>query len=168
VACHEPTAEPLPDDFNSALFYLSDKKSYNPTGFRWLFHPGVPLVWGVSQQHERIQVVKRYGAVIGLREERIEHYRRLHASVWDGVLAMIRQCHIHNYSIYLRRLPDGQYYLFSYFEYTGQDFEADLAKMAADPVTQEWWKVCMPCQIPFEDRSNGEWWAGMEEVFHLD
>ncbi|MDD4175314.1 MAG: L-rhamnose mutarotase, partial [Kiritimatiellae bacterium] len=42
----------------------------------------------------------------------------------------------HNYSIFLRKLPDGEYYLFSYFEYTGTDFAADCDRMAADPVTQ--------------------------------
>ena len=112
--------------------------------------------------------MKRYGTVVGLREEKVEEYRRLHASVWDGVLAMIRQCHFRNYSIYLRRLPDGRHYLFSYFEYTGEDLKADMARMTADPVTQDWWKVCMPCQIPLEDRATGEWWASMEEVFHAD
>jgi L-rhamnose mutarotase len=112
--------------------------------------------------------MKRYAAVIGLHEGKIEEYRQLHVKVWDDVLATIRQCHIQNYSIYLRRLPDGQHYLFSYFEYTGQDFAADMAKMAADSVTQEWWKVCMPCHSPFEDRAPGEWWAHMEEVFHAD
>jgi L-rhamnose mutarotase len=112
--------------------------------------------------------MKRYASVIGLREDKIEDYRRLHASVWNEVLAIIQQCSIRNYSIYLRRLPDGQHYLFSYFEYIGRDFEADMAKMAANPITQEWWKVCKPCQIPFEDRAAGEWWAGMEEVFHAD
>ena len=112
--------------------------------------------------------MKRYGMMVGLREDKVEEYRQLHASVWDDVLAVIRQCHIQNYSIYLRRLPDGQHYLFSYFEYTGRHFATDMAKMAAAPITQEWWKVCMPCQIPLADREAGEWWAGMEEVFHLD
>ena len=112
--------------------------------------------------------MKRYGAVIGLREDKIKEYRRLHANVWDEVLAVIRQCHIQNYSIYLKRLPDGHHYLFSYFEYTGQDFAGDMAKMAAAPITQEWWKLCMPCQSQLADRAPGEWWANMEEVFHLD
>ena len=81
---------------------------------------------------------------------------------------MIQQCHIRNYSIYLRQLDDGSHYLFSYFEYTGDDFEGDMAKMAADPTTQKWWSVCMPCQKPLENRAADEWWAGMEEVFHAD
>ncbi|MBM3475975.1 MAG: L-rhamnose mutarotase [Armatimonadetes bacterium] len=112
--------------------------------------------------------MQRYGMVIGVREERIEEYKALHAAAWSDVLAMIEACNIRNYSIYLRRLPDGQHYLFSYFEYVGADFEADMAKMAADPTTQRWWGVCKPCQQPLPDREVGEWWAPMEEVFHCD
>ena len=112
--------------------------------------------------------MKRYGSVIGVRAEKLEEYKTLHAAVWPDVLAMIKQCHIQNYSIFLRRMPDGQHYLFSYFEYTGADFAADMAKMAADPKTQEWWAVMMPMQVPWETRAEGEWWAEMEEVFHTD
>jgi L-rhamnose mutarotase len=112
--------------------------------------------------------MKRYGTMIGLKAEKIEEYKALHGAVWPEVLRMIALCNIHNYSIYLRKLPDGKYYLFSYFEYTGTDFAADCARMAADPITQKWWSVCMPCQEPLPDRANGEWWAGMEEVFHCD
>src|SRR5438477_3914464 len=83
--------------------------------------------------------VQRYGSVIGLRAEKIEEYKKLHAAVWPDVLRVIKECHIQNYSIYLRKLDDGNYYLFSYFEYTGDDFKADMAKMAADATTQKWW-----------------------------
>ncbi len=112
--------------------------------------------------------MKRYGSVIGLRADKVAEYKRLHAAVWPDVLRMIHQCNIRNYSIFLRRLPDGQYYLFSYFEYVGTDYAADMAKMAADPVTQRWWTHCIPCQEPLPDRAEGEWWATMEEVFHYD
>lgn len=107
--------------------------------------------------------MKRYGSVIGIRPEKLEEYKKLHAAAWPDVLKMIRECNIQNYSIYYK---DG--YLFSYFEYTGTDLDADMAKMAADPVTQEWWKLCKPCQVPLETRAEGEWWANMEEVFHTD
>jgi L-rhamnose mutarotase len=113
-------------------------------------------------------VMKRYGMVIGLRPEKAEEYKRLHAAVWPDVLRMIRRCNIRNYSIYLRTLDDGQPYLFSYFEYHGDDFEADMATMAADKTTQQWWALCKPCQKPLDSRGDGEWWAGMEEVFHED
>ncbi|HUS48028.1 MAG TPA: L-rhamnose mutarotase, partial [Phycisphaerae bacterium] len=80
-----------------------------------------------------------------------------------AVLKMIRSCNIRNYSIYHK---DG--WLFSYFEYVGDDFKAEMAKMAADETTQKWWKLTDPCQEPLETRAEGEWWAGMEEVFHSD
>ena len=112
--------------------------------------------------------MKRYGMVIGVRAEKLDEYKKLHAAVWPDVLKMIQECHIRNYSIYLRQLDDGQHYLFSYFEYTGADFAADMAKMAADPTTQRWWSVCIPCQKPLEQRASGEWWADMEEVFYAD
>jgi L-rhamnose mutarotase len=112
--------------------------------------------------------MKRYGSVIRVRPDKLDEYKRLHAAVWPGVLRMISECHLHNFSIHLRRLDDGQYHLFSYFEYTGDDFAADMAKMAADPETQRWWAVCKPCQDPLDSRAPGEWWAGMEEVFHCD
>jgi len=112
--------------------------------------------------------MKRYGMITGLRAEKLEEYKRLHAAVWPDVLRRIKQSHIQNYSIYLRQLDDGQPYLFSYFEYTGSDFAADMAAMAADEATQRWWAVCMPCQKPLASRAPDEWWATMEEVFHCD
>ena len=112
--------------------------------------------------------MKRYGMVIGLRAEKIDEYKKLHAAVWPDVLKMIHACNIRNYSIYLRQLDDGRHYLFSYFEYVGKDFAGDMAKMAVDPTTQKWWSVCKPCQQPLDRRTPDEWWASMEEVFHED
>ena len=109
--------------------------------------------------------MQRMGQVIGLNAADIAEYKRLHAAVWPDVLKMITACNIRNYSIFLKE-PENL--LFAYFEYHGTDFAADMAKMAADKVTQEWWAVCMPCQKPLETRAEGEWWAGMEEVFHHD
>ena len=110
--------------------------------------------------------LSRHGGLVALRPEKIEEYKRLHQAVWPDVLRVIHEVSIRNYSIYLRRLPDGVHYLFSYFEYIGSDFTADMARMSAHPVTQAWWAVCSPCQTPLTDRSPGEWWASLEEVFH--
>jgi len=107
--------------------------------------------------------VHRYGLMIRVKPGCFEQYRRLHADVPAPVLETIRACHIRNYSIYHR---DGV--LFSYFEYHGEDFEADMAKMAADPATQRWWDVCKPLLEPLQTRAPGEFWADMEEVFHCD
>jgi L-rhamnose mutarotase len=107
--------------------------------------------------------MKRYGMVIKVKPERLEEYKKLHAAVWPDVLAVIKKSHIQNYSIFLK---DDT--LFSYFEYTGENFEKDMAYMAEQPITQKWWEFCVPCQEPLETRQEGEWWADMEEVFYFD
>jgi L-rhamnose mutarotase len=104
--------------------------------------------------------MKRFGQVIRVRPDKYEEYKRLHAAVPPDVLQMIRECNICNYSIFHK---DG--WLFGYFEYTGTDFAADMARMAADPKTREWWDVVGPMQEPVETRKPGEWWADMEQIF---
>ncbi len=107
--------------------------------------------------------MKRYGWLIGIKPEMIEEYKKYHARVWPEVLDTIRKCNIRNYSIFL---VDDR--LFAYYEYHGTDFAADMAKMAADPKTQEWWTIMDPMQQPLENRRPGERWTELEEVFHTD
>jgi L-rhamnose mutarotase len=110
--------------------------------------------------------IRRYGKVIGLRADRVKDYKRLHAQVWPEVNAAIHNNNVRNFSIFLRKLADGAYYLFMYFEHAGEDYEADMQKIAADPATQRWWRLTDPCQEPLPDRRPGEWWADMEEICH--
>ena len=105
----------------------------------------------------------RFGQMIKVRHDGLAAYKKWHANPMPGVNEMIKACHLKNYSIYSR----GDY-LFAYFEYDGDDFDADMAKMAADPNTQAWWDVVKPLMQPLEDRSEGEFWSDMEEVYHLD
>ena len=109
--------------------------------------------------------MRRMGQVIGIRPDRIAEYKRTHAAVWPDVLAMIAQCNIRNYSIFLRE-PENL--LFATFEYHGTDFAADMEKMKQDEATQRWWAIHDPMQEPLPTRKEGEHWAPMEEVFHVD
>lgn len=109
--------------------------------------------------------MQRMGMVIGVKPDMVDTYKRLHAAVWPEILALLADCNIANYTIFLRE-PENL--LFGYYEYHGSDYEADMAKMAADPKNQEWWSFCIPCQTPLDTRQQGEWWATMEPVFHMD
>ncbi len=109
-------------------------------------------------------MVQRMGMVIGIAPENIAEYKQLHANVWPEVLARLKQSNISNYSIFLRE-PENL--MFSYWEYTGSDFEADMTAIAAHEVTQKWWQVCGPMQRPLDTRKDEEWWAEMEQVFFL-
>jgi L-rhamnose mutarotase len=113
------------------------------------------------------QPVQHFAWVTGLKPEKAEYYRQLHANPWPAVNRMIRQCHIRDFSIHEREL-DGKLYLFAYLEYTGKDFDADMKKMAADPETQRWWKETDPCQSPLPDAAaRGKIWSDMKEVYYL-
>jgi L-rhamnose mutarotase len=107
--------------------------------------------------------MRRFGQIIGVKPEAIEDYERLHAQVWPEVLATIHACNMRNYTIFRHEQT-----LFAYFEYVGEDFAADMAKMAADPKTREWWTHTDPLQEPFSGRAEGEWWLTMKEVFHTE
>lgn len=107
--------------------------------------------------------MKRYGQVVKVRPEKEAYYRELHANPWPGVLKTITECNIRNYSIYIK---DG--FAFAYFEYIGNDYEADMAKMAEDPVTQKWWDECIPCLKPIDSSPEDACWTDMDEVFYYE
>ena len=107
--------------------------------------------------------MRRFGQVLKLRPEFRDDYVKHHAAVWPGVLEQIRRSNIRNYSIFLR---DG--ILFAYFEYVGQDFEADMRAMAADAQTRRWWDLMEPMQEKWPSATPAEWWSNMPEVFHAD
>ncbi len=107
--------------------------------------------------------MQRIGQIIGVKPEHVETYERLHAAVWPEVLATIHACNIRNYSIFRHETT-----LFAYFEYVGEDISADMAGMAADPKTREWWAYTNPLQEPIAGRQPDEWWAAMVEVFHTE
>lgn len=116
-----------------------------------------------KQQGKGESMKKRFGQMIKVKPEKLAEYKKWHANPMPGVNEMIKECGLKNYSIYSR----GEY-LFTYFEYEGEDFDADMAKMAADPATQRWWDVVKPLMSPLPDRAEGEFWSDMEEIYHLN
>lgn len=95
-----------------------------------------------------------------LKPEKVEEYRELHANAWPGVLEMIKKCNIQHYSISIRGTE-----LYSYYEYVGEDYDADMKKMEDDPVTQEWWTHTRPCFLYHE---QGVYYDDLEEIFFCE
>jgi len=106
--------------------------------------------------------VRRFGQMIKIKPDGLEAYKKWHANPLPGVNEIIKECNIQNYSIYSR----GDY-LFAYMEYVGEDYEGDMAKMAASPITQQWWDLVKPLMQPLDDRKEGEFWSDMEEIYYL-
>jgi L-rhamnose mutarotase len=107
--------------------------------------------------------MKRIGQVIGIRPQDIEEYERIHADAWPTILATIKKANIQNYTIFRY-----EHLLFAYMEYTGDNYEADMAMIAADPETQRWWKITDAMQVQVPEAREGEWWHTIPENFHVD
>ena len=110
-----------------------------------------------------VKEIKRVGMVIKLKPEYIEEYKALHADSNPGVRDLLVEANMRNFSIFLHQLDDGNYYEFGYYEYHGEDFEADMAKLAKEDRNIEWLKICDPMQVPLE---GYEGWAEMEQVYY--
>lgn len=104
----------------------------------------------------------RYGLVLRVRPEHFDAYKKAHAAVWPEVLAQMARSHLRNYLIF-----HHAGLLFASYEYWGNDYEEDMALMAADPITQAWRKIMRPMQEPLSTRGPDEWWANMEPVFYF-
>lgn len=105
---------------------------------------------------------ERHVQVVGLHPDRREEYERLHESVWPGVEEAMRAAHLRDYSIH--RLGD---LLIACFEYTGHDFSADMARLAEDPVTQQWWEIVGPCQVAVCEGGGPSLWREAAQVWRL-
>ena len=106
--------------------------------------------------------MERMGFIIMLKAEAVELYKKVHRETWPEILDLIKAANIGNYTIFLRE-PEN--ILFAYWEYHGEDFEADQAHLAAHPRMKAWWALCEPMQLPLDTRRPDEWWSRMESVF---
>lgn len=111
---------------------------------------------------------KVFGQIGRLKPECIELYRRLHeqdvyTARWAGVLEKIHDCNMRNYSIFIE-----DDVVFGYFEYVGQDYEADMDKMAADPTTQDWWCHTRPCFTKYKAESPEAFYTDMQQIFFFE
>ena len=105
----------------------------------------------------------RHGFVVGVRPEKREEYLELHRAVWPRVEQAMTEGNIRNYSIFI--IDDV---LFGTYEYVGEDYDADMARIQADPTSREWWTRTNPCQVPFGTAPAGTLWREMDLAWHMD
>ena len=109
-----------------------------------------------------MEAIKRVGMVIGIQEERIAEYRNVHADDHPGVRDLLGTANMHNFSIFIKQFPDGKYYLFGYYEYTGEDFETDMARLSDEKRNKEWLSMTNPMVVPFPGDSA---WSIMDKLY---
>lgn len=124
-------------------------------------------VYGPTNRRTAEVGIRRYASAVELLPEKEQLYRELHADVWPSVVEAIKKANISNYSIFVATV-EGRRYLFSYFEYSGTDPEADFASIAADPTTRDkWWPITDACQHIIAGTPDGQQWLPMESVMHI-
>ncbi len=126
------------------------------------------LAAGCAHRAERPEGVQRFGMVTQVKPEKIEEYVELHANAWPGVLQAMLECNIRNFSIYLGEIEPGKHLLFGYYEYWGDDFDADMARLQTYPINEKWWALTDACQRAVPMHEGEGMWMTMEEVFHSD
>jgi L-rhamnose mutarotase len=108
------------------------------------------------------QQVKRVGMVIKIKPDRLEEYLALHSDSKAGVRDLLIKYNLRNFSIFMTQLEDSNYYEFGYYEYWGNDFEADMKMLEAEPRNKAWLKLCDPMQIPLEGSIS---WKEMKRIY---
>ena len=103
-----------------------------------------------------------FGQLGELKEDKIQEYRKLHEKPWPKVLETIKECNLHNYSIFICGNK-----VFAYFEYTGTDYYKDMDKMSEDSVTREWWMRTKPCFIRYAISNDSEFYHDLEQIFYF-
>lgn len=104
--------------------------------------------------------MKRFILYSDLKPEKTEEYAELHRNAWPEIKKIISESNIHNYSISMLGTK-----LFTYYEYTGNDYEADTKKMEEYPIMQKWWSFTRPC---FLHHDEGKYYDELDEVFYLE
>jgi L-rhamnose mutarotase len=120
---------------------------------------GVLSIALYSQQSQPTRV----GMIIGIKPDRISAYEALHAASNQGVRDLLDKYHMHNFSIYIHKMDESHYYLFAYYEYTGNHYKEDMDTLAREPRNIEWLSKTDAMQIPFAGERS---WTKMQEVFH--
>ena len=106
--------------------------------------------------------MERVCFLLRVKPDRLDEYRERHRSVWEPMLAALRESGWRNYSLFLR--PDGL--LVGYLEC--EDFVAVQQAMERTEVNARWQAE----MAPFFDLPDGArpdtGSERLEEIFHLD
>ena len=106
---------------------------------------------------------QRYAMAVKLKDEKREYYIENHANVWPEVLSELKKIKIKNYSIFLK-----EDFMFGYLEYTGNDFDSDMAKMQKIPIVDKWTKLMIDCFNPFPNNQDNDSWVIMDQIFFME
>ena len=111
--------------------------------------------------------MKSFAMTLDLKDDSsvIEEYKRHHHEVWPDVICGLRSIGIQKMKIFLLGTR-----MFMYIE-TPDDFDplTDFQRYTdSSPAAAEWDVMMRKYQVQADGAREGEWWAGVEEVFDID
>ena len=106
-------------------------------------------------------LMPRYAFKLRIKSDAIDEYEREHKRVWPELLAKLKEVGISDYTIFRR----GQDLVLTL---QTEDFEKSWDELDRDPVNQKWQQFMGPLFEPVPDKTNGERFAMMKEVFRLE
>lgn len=110
---------------------------------------------------------RRQVLAVNLRDDPgvVETYRRHHREVWPEVQASLRQAGVLRLDIYLL----GRRLVMVVETRDGLDYRTAFESHASSSQrVAEWERLMKSLQEPPAEAREGEWWAAMEPVFHLE
>ena len=109
--------------------------------------------------------MKSYAMTINLKSDAalIEQYKEHHRDVWPEVLDSLKSIGISKMKIFLH----GRNLLMYLEAPDAFDLQRDFPRYMESPRAQEWDRLMRQFQEPVARAREGEWWAGMEQVFEL-
>src|SRR5438045_3538485 len=113
-------------------------------------------------RHQKEHAMQRVCFLLKVKGDRLDEYKRRHATVWPEMLEALRETGWRNYSLFLRN--DGL--LVGYLE--TDDFDAALRGMAQREINAKWQREMAPFFEDIGESNADQAMVRLEEVFHLD
>lgn len=105
--------------------------------------------------------MKRIGTITRVKPGMLDAYKKIHDEIWEDVVAASHECGTRNFTIFF--VGD---YLFSYSEYIGDNYEADMKKKSQMPAIQRW-KAATGAMLTEVNEEVGGCMV-LPELFHCD
>jgi len=104
--------------------------------------------------------MKRFGFKMKLYPGFKEEYRKRHSEIWPGLVKLLKQEGICNYSIFI---DEETNILFAYQEQSGESSSQDLGQTE---IVQKWWKYM--ADIMETNPDNSPVTIPLEQVFYME
>ena len=107
---------------------------YKNNIFKVVLFALLPLAFNLGCQ----KPVQQYGMCAAIPKNSIDQYKKFLIETSPDRQKQLHKNNIKNYSIYLSQIQPDEYFLFGYCQYTGSNFQKDIAKIPNHKSVANW------------------------------